>query len=102
MAEQARSHLHFIHDEGRLVASEKRRGVMFRLLRFAGQIKGHVFVGAECASHEARFASLSCPGSTNHGALRCPAAEEAFHETRNPHTANSTMASQNLQDRGAE
>jgi len=98
MAEQAGSVLHFIHDEGRLVAGEKRRGVVFRLRRFARQIKRHVFVGAERSSHEARFAGLPCPGQDDHGALRRPAAEETFDETGNPHAENSTIQSQNLQD----
>ena len=66
------------------MAGEKRRRVVFRLLRFARQIKRHVFVGAERSSHEARFAGLSCPGEHYHGALRRPAAEETFDKTREP------------------
>ena len=99
MAEQAGSVLHFIHDEGWLMAGQKRRRVVFRLLRLARQVKRHVFVGAECSSHKARLAGLSCPGEYYHGALRRPAAEETFDQTGNPHPANSTIPSQNLQDR---
>ena len=51
MAEKAGGILHFVHDERRRMAGEKRLGVAFRLLRLARQVQSDIGVIWEQPAH---------------------------------------------------
>ena len=58
VAKEAGRVLHLVHDDGRRIPREERRGVAFRLLRLARQIQGDKGVFREQPSHQTRLPGL--------------------------------------------